>query len=908
MPEGTVTFLFSDVEGSTALLEGHGEASTRALRRHIEIFEELVDTNRGVIFETVGDAVYAAFANPPDALTAALAAHRALATEGWEEVGGRLACRIAVHTGSVERRDTHYFGPPLFRCARLQALAYGEQTVVSGATAGLVNGSLPSGATLVDRGVHRLKDLQEPEHVFELQHPDLRTEFPPLKSLDARPHNLPVQLSSFVGREDELATVSILIREHRLVTLLGPGGIGKTRLALQAGADQIEQFTDGVWFVDLAPLHEASRIAQAIAAALGVREESGATPLHAVADHMRSRKLLLILDNLEQLLPDASSVIAELLAGAPGLHVLATSRGPLRLRGEVEHQVPPLGAGDPAQADLQLPDAVALFLARAREIHADLIVDSDSGPLIAAICERLDGLPLAIELAAARLRLFTLQALRDRLEQRLPVLVGGARDLPERQQTLTAAIAWSEELLAVPERALFHRVGVFVGGFSLGEAAAVAGSDLGTDAEAGLMTLLEQSRVRRLDGNDEPRFAMLETIREYAVGQLRNDGGEDAARDRMAEWICKLVSIAPDELLGLRQMATLRLMDAELPNIRATLEWLRDRGDIERLPALAGDLARYWTMRGLRREGIGWVRLAAPLVSDAHSPARAHLYRAEGLLLNEQEPSQALAAFEAAIAIYRETGDRRELGRCLLGLSLAYSTLHDPERSHEAAEEALAIAREVGDLRTEAAAIGNIAWAAGLEGRVDEAEEGILRSNELSRQVGDLHGVVIGLSALGVYAAQRGDLAAAVAQHLEAVEVARQIGDPELIGLELLNLVQPNTQMGHWQRAIAPWLEGIGLLQKTGVVWSQVASLSIATSILHAGGDTYGAGRSWAMANALAVNGVRLQSFDIDEAVVAALRAELGDSYTDIEREVAGISLDEAVAQTIDRVKALPTT
>jgi predicted ATPase len=409
-----------------------------------------------------------------------------------------------------------------------------------------------------------------------------------------------------VGREDELATVGQLIRDHRLVTLLGPGGIGKTRLALQAAADQIDHFADGAWFVDLASLREADRMADAIASVFRLQEEAETNPMRRVLAHLRARRLLLVLDNLEQLLPDASSVVNELTQQAPNLHLLATSRSPLRLRGETEHEVPPLATGDPTRPDAELPEAVALFVARAREIRPGLEVDAETGPLTVDICNRLDGLPLAIELAAARLRLFSLQALHDRLTQRLPVLVGGARDLPERQQALRATIVWSDELLDPPVGALFHRLGVFAGSFSLDGAVAVAGPDLGTDAEAGLTTLLEQSLVRRLDGTDEPRFVMLATIREYAVDQLTADAGADAARDRLADHVLAIVDQANDELVGLRQAALLQLLDAELPNIRASLQWLHDRGDADRYPRLAADLSR----PGDARPASGGPRLA----------------------------------------------------------------------------------------------------------------------------------------------------------------------------------------------------------------------------------------------------------------------------------------------------------
>ena len=343
-----------------------------ALARHHELFEGLVDRNRGVIFETVGDAVYAAFSSAADGVAAALDAHRALAADPWPEVGGRLACRISIHTGAVERRGSRYFGAPLFRAARLQALAYGEQTVLSAITAALVTHDLPPGAQLIDRGVHRLKDLQEPERVFELQHPDLRTEFPPLKSLDARPHNLPVQLSSFVGRDEELAKVGDLVKEHRLVTLLGPGGIGKTRLALQAAADQIDAFPDGAWVVDLAPIRDPERIPESIAAALRVPERGDQPALQTLGEYLRVRSCSWSWTTSSSSCPAPRESSPMLMSVTPDLHVLGTSRAPLRIRGEVEHEVPTLSAGHPDATDVELPGAIALFLARAQRSNPTL--------------------------------------------------------------------------------------------------------------------------------------------------------------------------------------------------------------------------------------------------------------------------------------------------------------------------------------------------------------------------------------------------------------------------------------------------------------------------------------------------------------------------------------------------------
>ena len=896
MPEGTVTFLFSDLEGSTRLLESYGAAAGVALERHYRLFDEVVDQHRGVIFETVGDAVYAAFASPVDGVAAALDAHRALAADPWPEVGGRLACRISIHTGVVERRGIHYFGAPLFRAARLQALAYGEQTVVSAATAALVKSDLPDGAQLIDRGVHRLKDLQEPEHVFELQHPSLRTEFPPLKSLDVRPHNLPIQLSSFVGRDEELEAIGALVREYRLVTLLGPGGIGKTRLALHVAADQIDQFADGAWFVDLSSTTEAGAIPDAIAAALRVPERVDQPGLQTLGEHLRDRTLLLVLDNLEQLLPGAAGVVAELMSAAAGLHVLGTSRAPVRIRGEVEHEVPALAAGDLHATDPELPGAIALFLARAREIRPDFEVTDETGPLIAAICNRLDGLPLAIELAASRLRLFPLATLAERLDKRLPLLIGGSRDLPERQQALRATIAWSEELLDEEDRGLFHRLGVFAGSFGLDGATAVAGP--GTDVEAGLTTLLEQSLIRRVDNPDMPRFGMLETIREFANDRLEADGEEAHARDRMADFTCALASRSPEALLGQQQAATLRLMDAELPNIRGTLTWLLEQRDEERLPALVADLARFWSMRGLGREGLRWVDAVAPLVADEESNVRGRLYRAEGVMVVDDDLPRAQTAIERAVAIHRARGDTRDLAGCLLALSLVGNSRREFELTRAAGTEAAALAHEVGDLRTEAAALGNIAQAEFLEGRLDQAEAGFRESVSLLRQAGDLHGVALGIDGFAVIARARGDLREAARLHAECAAAFEELGDPPVEMGTRANLAMELALLGEWQSAAAEVPRALALAQELADVTAKVAVLSISGSILDAAGDKSSAAFAWAVSKTISEEqGITIDPSDRDEAAFATARRELGAGYADIERSAATATLDQATAE-----------
>ncbi|HEX2212401.1 MAG TPA: adenylate/guanylate cyclase domain-containing protein, partial [Mycobacterium sp.] len=395
LPIGTVTFLFSDIEGSTRLLDSHRSAFGPILARHHAVVESTVEQHGGVVFETIGDGVYAAFARPGSALAAAIAIHRRLAAEDWRPVE-RLAVRIALHTGEVERRGDHYFGTALFRTARIQALAHGEQTLVSAVTASLASDALPPGASLRDLGTHRLKDLGEPEHIQQLDHVELRSEFPPLRGLDSHRHNLPVQLTSFVGRNHELSELPALLDSQRLLTLTGPGGIGKTRLGLQVAAERIDKHRDGVFLVELGPVSDARKVPAMLTTTLGATSIGTPAQERDAIEHLRDAEVLLILDNLEQLLPDAATFISQLLAEAPGVRVLATSRAPLRVRGESEYPVVPLSAGANDRLDQQMPAAVTLFVERARTAGSQLTIDAHTGPLIAEICDRLDGLPLAI--------------------------------------------------------------------------------------------------------------------------------------------------------------------------------------------------------------------------------------------------------------------------------------------------------------------------------------------------------------------------------------------------------------------------------------------------------------------------------------------------------------------------------
>jgi predicted ATPase/class 3 adenylate cyclase len=545
-PTGTVTFLLTDIEGSTHLWEQHPEAMAAALARHDALAAALIQTHGGTLVKHrgEGDSLFAVFARVGDAVAAAAELQRALGAEAWPNTIP-LRVRIALHTGDALLRDGDYFGPAVNRCARLRAAAHGGQVLLSAATQELVREQLPEGVHLRDLGECRLRDLTRPEQVFQLLAPYLPGDFPSLRTLDARPNNLPLQPTPLLGRERETAAVQGLLRrlDLRLVTLTGPGGTGKTRLGLQVAANLLDDFPDGVFFVDLAPIRDPDLVLSTIAQVLGVQESGGQPLLEALKAYLREKQILLLLDNFEQVIA-AAPTVGELLSTCRGLKVLVTSREALRLRGEQEFPVPPLPVPDPKH----LPPvealcdyaSVALFVQRAASARPDFGLTPENAAAVAEICQRLDGLPLAIELAAARVKLFGAEALLARLGSRLKVLTGGARDLPARQQTLRNTITWSYDLLEANEQRLFRRLSVFGGGWTVDAVEAVcnAEGDLGLDVLDGIVSLAERSLLQQLgeDAEGEPRFAMLETLREFGLECLESSGEAQAIRQRHANF------------------------------------------------------------------------------------------------------------------------------------------------------------------------------------------------------------------------------------------------------------------------------------------------------------------------------------------------------------------------------------
>jgi predicted ATPase/class 3 adenylate cyclase len=598
-PTGTVAFLFTDIEGSAQRWESHRRAMDDAVKRHDTLLRDAIDQHNGYVFKAVGDAFCVAFARVSDAVTTAFEAQRALSAEDFSAVGG-LTIRIGLHAGEASERNGDYFGPAVNRVARLMSIGHGGQILLSGVTRDLAHTDLPAGASLLDLGSHRLKDLSEPEHLWQLTIEGLAAEFPALKSLDTIPNNLPVQPTSFRGRERDLEEVASLLSQHKLLTLFGSGGVGKTRLALQVGAEILDQNPDGVWLADFAPITDPELVSSVIAKEIGMPQVEGRRIDESIPQWLRRKKLLLILDNCEHVLEPVAAITNAVIRSCPEVRLLATSRQALGVSGEVVHRLPSLGIPE-RLARLSSGEsieygAIALFVDRAKAADTRFILTDDSAPIVAEICRRLDGIPLAIELAAARVKILSIPNLAQRLNERFKILTGGSRSALPRQKTLGALIDWSYDLLTPQEQMLFSRVGIFAGGFSLDAATAVcSGEDLDEIGILDLLTsLTDKSLVIAETAGEQERYHLLESTRAYALEKLTAVGAREQLAQRHAEYFRNQAQEAEERSGTGSTLAWRATVERELDNYRAVLEWaLKDRRDTVLGGAVAGALGGF---------------------------------------------------------------------------------------------------------------------------------------------------------------------------------------------------------------------------------------------------------------------------------------------------------------------------
>jgi predicted ATPase/class 3 adenylate cyclase len=911
-----VTFLFTDIEGSTRLWESNPQAMAEALARHDGLLKSAIEARGGYVFKTVGDAFCAAFSSASAASRAALAAQRALLEEGWAEGVGAIRARMALHAGAAEERDGDYFGSSVNRVARLLSAGHGGQVLLSHAAQELTRDDLPEGVSLRDLGERRLKDLFRPERVFQLIAPNLPTSFPPLKTLDARINNLPAQPTPLIGRERELGEVRDLLRGEgvRLLTLTGPGGIGKTRLGLQVGAELLDEFEDGVFFVALAPITDPALVASAIAEPLGV-VEAGEQPLEeSLKGYLRGKELLLLLDNFEQVLGGAS-LVGELLSACPKLKVLATSRSVLRVYGEQEYPVPPLELPRPGRLPpierLSQYEAVRLFIERAKAASPNFSVTDENAPAVAEICARLDGLPLAIELAAARIKLLTPGAMLDRLGSRLKLLGGGARDLPERQRTLRDTIEWSHALLEEGEQVLFARLAVFSGGRTLEaiETVCDAKGDLPVDALEGVSSLLDKSLLRQEVGPEgESRFVMLETIHEYARERLEASGEAEATRRLHAEHFLALAEEAEPELRGAHQLGWFEKLEAEHDNMRAALSWAMGEGDSEVGLRLAGSLWWFWLVRGHLSEGGRWLEgaLAQDDGRSARSSARAKALVGAGRLMLEQgDLERATALLEGGAELFREVGPKEGLADALDNLGIAQAHRGELERARALFVESAEMFREAGDGWGVAESLNNLGLTASIRGENDQAMALHEESLRIRRELADKRGIAMSLGNLAVQALIRGDHERAATLCEEGLAMARALGDRGFTATFLGNLGGAMLGQGNLERATELLAESIAIGHELGDKPHLHTELLGMAHVAGAAGEALREARLLGAAQGLrecvGMGLLDLEAREDSEALLATARSQVEEeAWERAWEEGRAMNLDEAISYALE--------
>jgi predicted ATPase/class 3 adenylate cyclase len=931
LPAGTITLLFTDIEGSTHLLQKLGERYAELLDECRTLLRAAFSAHHGYEVDTQGDAMFAAFARASDALEAAVAAQRELAAHSWPGAV-TVRVRMGLHTGEPSLMAEGYVGLDVHYSARVMSAAHGGQVLLSRTTRDLVEHDLPEGVSLRDLGEHHLKDLEEPVALYQVVIAGLPADFPPPRTQDRRPNTLPVQLTPLIGREHEVTTVMRLLRRKdvRLVTFTGPGGTGKTRLALQVASELADEFVGGVFFVPLACLRDPTLVMPTIARALGIRDGTEQSIFARLVEALQQQQVLLLLDNFEQVV-DAAPQIAELLTFCPQLKLLVTSREVLHVRSEREFAVPPLALPDPAHlpklSALARTPAVALFLQRAQAARPEFKLTSTNARAVVEICVRLDGLPLAIELAAARMKLLSPQVLLARLDQPLTMLTGGARDVPARQQTLRNTIEWSYQLLNAREQRLFRWLSVFVGGCTLQAAEAVCELP---DAEAGqvldgVASLVDKSLLKRVEQTAEGsdgRLLMLETIREYGVEMLTASGEDNAARLAHAGYFLRLAEEAEPALKGPLLVSWLDRLEREHDNLRVALQWALEQGRSEIALRMGIALERFWVVRGLRNEGLAFLEQALAVRAGVAANIRAKaLLVAARLAFNQSNYEQGEALAQEALGLFRELGDRRGIAlslnrlgvaawrrgeyrsaRVLLDEDLAlFRDLGDRDRvawslfmhglldnkqgeyarAASRFEESLALFRELGNKRGIAASLKQLAGTLFVsQGSHDLIYPMLEQALSLDREVGDKEGMAVASLLLGWVALKQGDKATARRRAEEGLTLYRQMEHREGMAEALIMLGRVEAARGDYAFARTLYEESLAMAQEIGDQELIASGLEGLASVGAVQGELARAARLWgtaeAMREAIGAPLPPIERSDYEQAV-ATVRDHLGE-------------------------------
>ncbi len=868
LTEGLV-FLFTDVEGSTRTWELQPEGMRAALGRHDALLRNAIANHGGRVFKSMGDGFAAVFSDPAAAVSAAFEAQRELFRQDWQGLPV-LRVRMALHTGSAEARDGDFYGPIVNRVARLLDSAHGGQILLTGAIFQALGGSLPPGCEARAVGSYRFRDLLLPEEIYQLVHPQLPPVFDRLRALAAFPHNLPTQLSSFIGREKELSALSEWLEGSRVLSLTGPGGTGKTRLALQLGAGVTEQFSDGVWLVELSPLRKADQIYRALGAALGVREDPSRDLLTTLADYLEHRRALLILDNCEHLLEECAHLVERILRHCPYVRILTTTREMLKVAGERVYPVPPLTLPTPdvapntepvLPAHLEQFEAVRLFVDRAVAAHPRFALTADNAGAVVELCRQLDGLPLAIELAAARVRMLSVEQLLGRIQDRFRLLASGRRTAEERQSSLRGMIDWSYQLLTEAERELFHRVAIFRGNFDFAavEAVCVGQGVPEEDLYLLLESLIDKSLLVAEEVEGAVRYRLLETLQAYALERLQEAHRAEEFAGKHARWYVQVAREAGDHLEGERgdlQEAAAQRLDQEGENLRAAMVWALDR-DLEAALHLVRGMGLYWLRRGrwseaaeahervlalrgntpadlrakvLRRAGIfarirGDYRRAHALTAEALAlytdledtlGIAVSLYSLGTIALNRGETQEAWSYYEETLSQFRSIGRQAGIADCFQALGLLALAASDLELAGTHFQRCLEIHEELRQTTGIAIALNYLGVVAYLQGAGAEARRRYEESLAILGEGGDRVTTAVVLQNLGREARSRGDLETARSLLERSLAVALEIGSRERAAVICGDLARLDLRVGHTAAARAALEDNLGTLKQIG--------------------------------------------------------------------------------------------
>jgi predicted ATPase/class 3 adenylate cyclase len=820
LPTGTLTFLFTDIEGSTMVLQQVGEAYSALLADHHRLLRVAIHEFGGREVGTQGDSFFVVFERARDAVSAAITAQRALVAHRWPGATP-LAVRMAVHTGEPEASGDGYVGLDVHRAARICSVASGGQILVSRTTRDLIQHDLPAGASLRDLGRHRLKDLDHAEHLYQVLASALPSEFPPVRSLDTL-NNLPRGLTSFIGREREIAEIKRLLGSTRLLTLVGIGGAGKTRLALQVVGDIMNEYGHGVWLVKLGSVTDPAMVPQAVGVTLGLREDTGRPIMDALTAHLKSRHMILIFDNCEHLVTAVADLAEALLAAAPRLQILCTSREALGIIGETAWRVPSMSLPDPRRLppleQVKAAEAIQLFRDRANAVVPGFVITEANAAAVTKICARLDGIPLAIELAASRVKVLAVDQIADRLDDRFQLLSGGSRTAMPRHRTLRAVMDWSYDLLTPAEAAVLRGLAVFSGGCTLEAAEAVCSHSVAAPHQVLdiLSRLVDKSLVIVEEDGREARYRMLEIVSQYALDRLVEANEASAARARHAAWVLQMLERAEPNLHGPEQALWMDRLDVEYDNARGAMEWAIDRGDGETALRIGCYLWWFWIVRGSTTEGCDWL-VRAMVVYPARTRLRAEaLARASLHAFFSGNVTRAEQMAQEALELARELGAESVVALALGGLSLAAGVDGDHQRATALAREAREIYRARGEGWSEASIATVLGLSLYSEGDAAGARGVIEEALAKFRSLGDVWGIAFAQRLLGQFARTAGDYEAAAVLQQQSLELNQALGYRWGVGASLLTMALVPLRQGDYAKAASLLEDALAQLREIG--------------------------------------------------------------------------------------------